>query len=62
MGLKRQVVLLNVELARLQDQLTLVNLTSLGRQTMPMRGDFQRRIDDQRKAIAIIERAMLSAL
>ena len=62
MGLKRQVVLLNVELTRLQDQLTLVNLTSLGRQTMLMRGDFQRRIDDQRKAIAIIERAMLSAL
>lgn len=29
---------------------------------MLMRGDFQRRIDDQRKAVAIIERAMLSTL
>jgi len=29
---------------------------------MLMRDDFQRRIDDQRKAIAIIERAMRPAL
>jgi hypothetical protein len=55
---KRYLELQRAELTRLEDALTCVNLAAQTREAMLVRGDFSRRIKNQREIIAIVEGAM----
>jgi hypothetical protein len=58
MNYERYLELQRADLARLEDNLTCVNLAFQTRHAMYARGNLQRQIETRREVIAIVEREM----